>query len=196
MTTHAILPVQCWNKGKSRLSTILNADQRRALNIHLFHHVLQVTKAVLPAQTILIVSPSDEVLRRAAALGAHGLQTQAPLNTALHQAVDLCLQHQAEKLLILSIDLPQLTPADLQILLAAPTSCVNPDQQEQGTNALFLNPARNFPFSYGPGSCRKHLANAEHIGLDLQIIKRPSLSKDLDTPEDFNQLRSYLPRAL
>jgi 2-phospho-L-lactate guanylyltransferase (CobY/MobA/RfbA family) len=42
----------------------------------------------------------------------------------------------------------------------------------------------DFRFSYGPGSFRRHAAEARRLGLGWRVVRDPRLSRDVDRPED------------
>jgi 2-phospho-L-lactate guanylyltransferase len=41
-----------------------------------------------------------------------------------------------------------------------------------------------FEFSYGPGSYRRHLAEARRRGLATRVVRDPDLRIDVDAPDD------------
>jgi 2-phospho-L-lactate guanylyltransferase len=42
----------------------------------------------------------------------------------------------------------------------------------------------SFPFAYGPGSFRRHLALARRAGLAGRVVRDPELGFDVDLPSD------------
>jgi 2-phospho-L-lactate guanylyltransferase len=46
-----------------------------------------------------------------------------------------------------------------------------------------------FRFAYGPGSFRRHVAEAERLGLHVRVVRDPDLAFDVDVPDDLEQLR-------
>ena len=42
--------------------------------------------------------------------------------------------------------------------------------------------AAGFQFSYGPGSFRRHGAEARRLGLSLRVVREPTLGWDVDLP--------------
>jgi 2-phospho-L-lactate/phosphoenolpyruvate guanylyltransferase len=59
---------------------------------------------------------------------------------------------------------------------------------------LMTPPDALFP-SFGPGSCRRHLANAQAAGIHAEVVKVPSLALDIDTPDDLDVLAAASDRA-
>ena len=41
-----------------------------------------------------------------------------------------------------------------------------------------------FSFSYGAGSFGRHRAEAERLGLAVEVVERPDLAWDVDVPDD------------
>ena len=61
-----------------------------------------------------------------------------------------------------------------------------PDKNEDGTNALYVNPPVGFEFGYGDGSFARHLKQAERLGMPVRVVHAPGLKFDLDTEDDWN----------
>lgn len=201
MKVWALLPVQPWDEGKTRLSPVLNADQRAALNQKFFHHVLGVAVGVFgPAQTI-VVSRSRAVLDAARVLGAHVLPepVDGDLNGALTQAAKMAAEQGADAVLSVSCDLPFLVVEDLRAMLeklVAGGAVIAPDHAGLGTNALLLSPPGAMAYSYGEGSFQRHRSGLKAAGLDVAIVARDGLAYDVDTPSDLARLRSLQPEFL
>ncbi len=90
--------------------------------------------------------------------------------------------------LILPADLPLLNSQDLQTLIRrsepSPVVVIAPDRRRDGTNALLVCPAGLIEYAYGPGSFKRHCERATQAGVRLEICDLPSISLDLDLPED------------
>jgi 2-phospho-L-lactate guanylyltransferase (CobY/MobA/RfbA family) len=48
------------------------------------------------------------------------------------------------------------------------------------------------PSSFGPGSCERHLADAERAGVRGEVVPVPTLALDVDTAEDLDELEAAL----
>ncbi|MGC8472170.1 MAG: hypothetical protein ACP5PM_07755, partial [Acidimicrobiales bacterium] len=59
-----------------------------------------------------------------------------------------------------------------------------PDRRDDGTNVIELPTDAGFRFSYGPGSFSRHRAESLRLGLDVRVLREPSLSYDVDWPSD------------
>ena len=65
---------------------------------------------------------------------------------------------------------------------------VVPDRHGDGTNVLLVPTGAGFEFAYGPGSFAAHLAEAERLGLPVEVVHDDDLAWDIDTPEDLTVL--------
>lgn len=195
MSMWAIVPVKPLRRGKSRLSGVLNEDERTELNISLLGHTLEVLKQVKEITNILVVSRDHSALTFARDLGAKTVQEDgAPLlNTALKRATVITQIYASSSVLIVPADLPLMQPADIKALISMgsdpPVVVIAPDRHGSGTNALLLNPGGLLEYSFGPGSFYKHCEKAREVGARLEICNLPSLELDLDLPEDLEILR-------
>jgi 2-phospho-L-lactate guanylyltransferase len=67
-----------------------------------------------------------------------------------------------------------------------------PDRHGSGTNALMITPPGAFRPSFGPDSLNRHLTLAQEAGLRHSVEDVPSLSHDVDTPDDLSALSTAL----
>ncbi len=73
---------------------------------------------------------------------------------------------------------------------ARPCCVIAPDASGQATNALVLAPPDPDFFRFGPSSFAAHHDAAAARGVQFEIVRRPGLAFDLDTPEDYRTYRS------
>ncbi|MDH3772125.1 MAG: hypothetical protein OET79_14225, partial [Nitrospirota bacterium] len=59
-----------------------------------------------------------------------------------------------------------------------------PSRDERGSNAVACSPADALPLRFGDDSFLPHLHSARALGIEPQIVKRPGLALDVDTPAD------------
>ena len=83
-------------------------------------------------------------------------------------------------------DLPR--ASNLATLCERAGVVVVPDRHGDGTNVLLVPTGAGFEFAYGPGSFAAHLAEAERLGLPVEVVHDDDLSWDIDTPEDLTVL--------
>jgi 2-phospho-L-lactate guanylyltransferase len=119
------------------------------------------------------------------------------LNIALARATVIAKTYATRGVLILPVDLPLITPEDIQTMLdkvgEPPVVVVAPDRCYNGTNAMLVCPAGLIEYEYGPNSFERHCERAKAVGARLEICELPSLSLDLDNPEDLNLVEAGLP---
>lgn len=194
MTIWAIVPVKPLRLGKSRLKDVISDDDRLKLNIKLFENTLKTLVQLPEIGQVLVVSRDANVLSIARDLGAKTiLENGAPqLNIALMRATVFARQHAIRGVLILPADLPLISKDDISTLInladKPPIVVISPDRREDGTNALLISPAGLIEYDFGPGSFKRHCQRAKLAGVKLEIIKLPSLTFDLDIPEDLRML--------
>ena len=195
LTPFIIVPVKPLNEGKSRLSGVLSDAERKTLNRSFLTHTLMVVREVPGAAQTIVVSRDGDVLAEAAALGAHAVAEpgNAGLNAALAAARTEAVTLGATALLVLPVDLPLLSPADIAALIADPgaSPCVRiaPDESSGGTNALYLAPPGAIGFHFGHDSFAAHAAAARGAGLAPDIVQMADIAFDVDTPDDYARLR-------
>jgi 2-phospho-L-lactate/phosphoenolpyruvate guanylyltransferase len=190
MTLWAIIPVKPLQRGKSRLSEVLNLEERTALNRFLLSNTLEVLAKVPEIEHTLVVSRDPQALAIARDHGARTVQEQgAPqLNVALARATMVAISHSVQGVLILPADLPLLTAEDINEVVKLandpPVVVITPDRHRQGTNALLISPAGLIRYDFGLGSFERHCAYARKAKARLEICERASVALDIDLPED------------
>jgi 2-phospho-L-lactate guanylyltransferase len=102
-----------------------------------------------------------------------------------------------ERVMLVPGDTPLLNPLELDALLARSEAdgmqvVIVPDRHGSGTNALVITPPDAFRPSFGPDSLNRHVTLAQEAGLLHSVEEVPSLSHDIDTPEDLNALADAL----
>ena len=187
----AVVPVGALEGAKSRLGGTLDAEERRELAIDMLDRTV---RAALDADAIhetLVVSPDREVLTRAAAAGARTLlQRSQGLNRGIREARDDAIAGGADAIVIVPIDLPLVSSAALEQLVAPlaaiverPLVVLAPDRHGRGTNGLVVAPPDAIEFGFGGDSRGAHAACAAEVGARYVEIDGP-LSLDIDTPDD------------
>ncbi|WP_428248258.1 2-phospho-L-lactate guanylyltransferase [Ferrovibrio sp.] len=188
-----LIPCRAFTKGKSRLAPILEPAGRAGLCRCFLHDTLTRIAALVPSSDIHVVTADRDVAAMAEAAGVSALaEATDGLNKALAGAVQqLARQRQdfsRRGLLVLPTDLPRATPKALRTAIETTADILLvPDHSEQGTNLLRLGPgiAQNFQFHFGSGSFTLHQKEASRLGIAAHILREPTLSHDVDTPEDY-----------
>jgi 2-phospho-L-lactate guanylyltransferase len=185
MNCWAVIPIKHPDKAKIRLASVLSEAQRAKLADAMLRHVVGAAQAADHVQHVALLGPSRLGLPETIPLIA---DPGGGLNPALHAALARAIGENADRLIVLFADLPQLTTHEVQLLAAAPaaTIAIAPDRHGTGTNALSLPlpAAKGFTFAFGPDSFALHHAEAERLGIALEEIHSLGLARDVDVPED------------
>jgi 2-phospho-L-lactate guanylyltransferase len=186
----AIIPVKPLDEGKSRLASVLAPPERRRLNATFLERSLAVAADFPGPDATIVVSRSDEVLGLAAQRGMLGLHEEpgADLNAAVGQGRRVALARGADEILILPVDLPLVTAAEIRELVEngppEPRVIIISDRAGTGTNLLLHSPALFARYCFGPGSFRRHCRAAKEAGAAVSAGPHPTISFDIDDPED------------
>ncbi len=197
----AILPIGSIDGAKSRLGAVLDAEERRDLVTGLARATVRAAVAADGLAEVLVVTPDDEIRELALEAGARPmLQRSRGLNAGLREARAEAIAGGADAILILPIDLPDVTSeaiADIVAVLAddgPPLVVIVPDRHGRGTNALLLAPPGIIDVQFGGDSRVAHAGAAVEAGATLVELGGP-LTTDLDTPDDLLLAQASAARA-
>jgi 2-phospho-L-lactate guanylyltransferase len=199
MRTAAILPIKSFGAAKQRLSPLLGTGARQALAQAMFTDVLGSLRKVEGLDTITVVSADPAV--DAAARGNGVTVVVDPSESGQSAATLVGIRHALaagyDRVLLVPGDTPLLCPSELDSLLARGEAgelalVIVPDRHGSGTNALMISPPDAFEPSFGPDSLNRHVRQAEEAGIRHSVEDVPSLSHDVDTPDDLNALADAL----
>ena len=197
----AIIPVGTLDGAKSRLGAVLDAEERIDLTIRLARATIAAAVAAIRVDDVLVITPDDAIRAVAIELGARPLlQRDRGLNHGIETARAEAIAASAAAVLILPVDLPDVTPAAIDAVAAAldeperPLVAIVPDRHGRGTNALLVAPPDAIGTCFGGDSAIAHQAAARAAGARLVVLGGP-LALDLDTPDDLLAAESSLRRA-
>ncbi len=205
--TSAIIPVRGLHGGKSRLAAELHDDERMVLIAAMANRVIGAVTESSIAESIVIVSREADLLRNLRISGNRIRLVHQPAHSiGLNAAIDLgrrdALAREAERVLVLSADLPLLTPAAVVEFAAvderAGVSVVT-DRAGLGTNALLLRGTgtiARFSFRFGRDSRRLHRDEAARLGATYIERAISEIALDLDTPDDWAMLNGEMRQHL
>lgn len=186
----AIVPVGTLAGSKSRLGAVLDAEEREELALRLATLTIRAALEARRVDETIVVTPDDTVRDLALSLGARPIRQRAGgLNRGIDVARDEALAAGADAILILPIDLPDITPDAVDAVAAAlddprrPLVAIVADRHGRGTNALLIAPADAIEPCFGGDSHAAHVAAAEAAGALLMELGGP-LQVDVDTPDD------------
>jgi 2-phospho-L-lactate guanylyltransferase len=194
--TTAILPVKRLDTALGRLADTIKPDGRRKLAEAMFQDLLSKVRRFRTIDEALVVTSDPAVARHARWLGHSVLEREGDSGHSEDAAAGAraAMAAGAERVAMLPVDCPLLDPAEIDAHLGQSprTALIVPDRHGSGTNALVLCPPDAFAPSFGPESCRRHVAGARAAGIGFALERLDSLGLDLDTAEDMEALRDAL----
>lgn len=197
MSVWVLVPVKPLTRAKSRLATVLSAEQRTQLAEATLRHTLQVVMEVPQVTGVLVISRDGRVLSLAREMQAHTVQESgAPeLNNALMRATQVLRSWRADAVLIIPADIPLINAEDLTHIIRmgqnAASVVITPDDKHDGTNALFVRPPGLFDYAYGENSFHHHQERAREADGTVYVYESERLCLDLDTPADLETYRRH-----
>jgi len=203
-TLWAVVPVKDLHLAKQRLAAVLGPEERRALFRAMLEDVLSVLAASEGLAGTLLVTRDGEACALARGYGARVLAEAANLGhtAASSLGARALAQRGAAGMVQVPADVPLVTPADIAALLEAhgdaPAVTLAPSRDERGSNAVVCSPPDLLPLRFGADSFLPHVRRAQALGIEPEIVRRPGLALDIDTPEDLaaflaapSQTRAY-----
>lgn len=187
---YAVIPVGALDGAKSRLGEVLDAEERHDLVLRLAEATIRSAVATPGIAETLVITPDDTVRELAREAGARPIRQRSHgLNAGLREARGEAVAAGATAVLILPIDLPQVSPAAIGAVLdtladsPGPLVAIVPDRHGRGTNALLLAPPDVIDLRFGGDSRAAHVAAAGAAGARVVELDGP-MRQDLDTAED------------
>lgn len=189
-----LLPVKAFADAKARLAPALSPADREALARWTAERVVAAA-GELP---VFVACDHEAVAEWATAHGATvlwhpGVGLNAAVNNSIAELRDRGIDH----VVVAHADLPRAHA--LASVAVEGTITLVPDSRDDGTNVAALPTDAEFQFAYGPGSFRRHLAQAVAAGSRVAVRRDTLLAIDLDTPSDLTHplvqeaLPSWLP---
>jgi len=191
--TGVILPIRAFALGKARLADHLTPAMRAELGRRWADSV-----RVAAGEHLTVVVSSDDAVREWA--WSHRLETiddPGTLDAAAAAGRAALATLGCVRVVIAHADLPRARSlAGVVRDGARPVVVIVPCHRDDGTPVLSLPATIDFEFAYGPGSFRRHAAEAHRRGLGVRVVRDPDLSFDVDVPDDLLQLSADLEPAL
>ncbi|HEU5300820.1 MAG TPA: 2-phospho-L-lactate guanylyltransferase [Acidimicrobiia bacterium] len=181
-----VIPIRSFRGAKERLagrlSDVARADLARDL-------ATRVVRAAAPLP-VAVVSSAPEVRAWALEVGAEVLDDPGTgLDAAAAAGSDHLGDRGFRRAIVAHADLPDAGPlAPLAEGIGLRDLVLVPCHRDDGTNVCSIPLPRTFPFSYGPGSFRRHQMSAQELGLDVVVVRRVDLAFDIDVPDDYDLL--------
>ncbi|HXG41385.1 MAG TPA: 2-phospho-L-lactate guanylyltransferase [Dehalococcoidia bacterium] len=190
----ALVPVKALSEAKGRLAAVLTSEERRRLALAMLADVVTALLGAASIAYIAIISPDKAVLREAERLRARPLPEPPQvrgINAALSYGATELAREGADTILVVPADLPTLTPAAVEEVLASlpsPKGVAIVPSVEGGTNVLALRPPDAIPFRFGPKSFTAHRREAVARSVPTAVLRREDLTADIDSPQDLLRL--------
>ena len=191
----AIIPINEFSRSFTRLSSVLDLEQRMELAKNLSSRLIQILLAVDEVEKIVLftceknwpgeMQHSKLVLRKD--------EDKKPLKQKIDSVADWAYGSGAKKMMYLSIDLPIVEKKDITQIIDSHKHGLTLVQAKKdgGTNALIADLPRKINFQFGADSFRKHLEAAKLEKLKTNIQSAEGLSFDLDDHDDWEFLIKY-----
>ncbi|HEY4265747.1 MAG TPA: 2-phospho-L-lactate guanylyltransferase [Micropepsaceae bacterium] len=184
-------------QSKTRLAAHFSPQARAALAAALCADFFAMIAGVARANRVFVVSREPQALERARALGWETIveTEQISESHSVDAASRICAAQGVSALLRIPMDLPLVTAADIDEILAeaanAPSCVIVPSFDGTGTNALLRSPPSLFASHFGPDSFARHLEEAERCGARVKILHNAHIARDVDEWDDLRALLGH-----
>jgi 2-phospho-L-lactate guanylyltransferase len=184
-TAGVVVPLRSFALGKARLANALDDDARRAFTRTMAERVV----AAAGARPTVVVSSAPDVVAWARALKLSHIADPGSLDGAASAGREWVRAQGLGRVVVMPADLPLATPLDgIADDGDRPVAVVVPDHHVDGTPVLAIPSAAEFAYAYGPGSCARHIAEAERCGLGVRVVHDHALGFDVDDAADLAAL--------
>jgi 2-phospho-L-lactate guanylyltransferase len=195
MQTYAIVPVKRFENAKTRLSSMLDIDDRIRLSSLMLEDTLQILSVAASLTQVIIVSADKRAEAIATKYGANLLREEKDkgVNSAVALADIYCMKQTADATMVIPQDLPLLDAIDISKaceLAENESRCIVicPSLRYDGTNMLLRNPPSAIATFYDTDSYNMHVKAAIKIGVPVKRFFSKTIMYDVDSPEDALQL--------
>ena len=180
-----VVPIRAFALGKARLADRLHGAEREALARRMAEQVVGAAGA-LP---VLVVSSDDQVRVWAEERSCTTLEDPGSLDGAAGAGATWFAAAGYGRIVVAHADLPRADSFGRVIRDGGQAIVtVVPCHRDDGTPVLSLPTGTGFRFQYGPGSFRRHAAEARRLGLGVRVVRDANLAFDVDTAADLDAL--------
>jgi 2-phospho-L-lactate guanylyltransferase len=178
-----VIPVRAFALGKARLAPHLDDAARADLARRLADRVAAAA-GELPT---VVVSSAPDVRYWARARGLDVIDDPGSLDDAAAAGRAWVAARDCVRAVIAHADLPRARTL-LPVVRDGrqPIVAVVPCHRDDGTTVLSVPVDASFRFAYGPGSFRRHAAEARRVGMGFRVIRDADLAFDVDVPDDLD----------
>ena len=191
----AIIPINEFSRSFTRLSSVLDLEQRMELAKNLSGRLIQILLTVDEVEKVILFTCEKDwpVEMQHSKLVLKKDKDKKPLKQKIDSVADWAYELGAKKMMYLSIDLPIVEKKDITQIIDSHKHGLTLVQAKKdgGTNALIADLPRKINFQFGADSFRKHLEAAKLEKLKTNIQSTEGLSFDLDDHDDWEFLIKY-----
>jgi 2-phospho-L-lactate/phosphoenolpyruvate guanylyltransferase len=195
MKIFAIVPIKKFENAKTRLSPLLDTDERIHFSLLMLQDTLQTLSAVQSLSQIITVSADKRVEEIAVKYRATFLleEKERGVNSAIALADSYCIREAADATMVIPHDLPLLDSIDISKaceLAENESRCIVicPSLRYDGTNILLRKPPTIIATFYDADSYNAHVRAAAGLDIPVKRLFSKGLMQDIDTPEDASQI--------
>ena len=197
--TAIIIPIKRFNKSKTRLSPILDVNQRKELTELLILDMLEKIYNLNNSQIILVSGEKLKLNDKFNDVIIINDNNCSGVNEAIELADKYIEINEFDESLIIPIDLPLFSIKDLKKILKFSKDfkrgiCIVPSQRMDGTNLLLRKPNSIINTYYDNNSFYNHIKAATNSNNTIKIFTFERLMIDLDTMEDIITLTNIYNR--
>jgi len=180
-----VVPIRAFALGKARLAEHLDPAARAALGRHLAQRVV----AAAGTLDVAVVTSDAEVQEWASAQRLALVDDPGSLDAAADAGRGWAVSRGHRRVVVVHADLPHARSLAALVRDAGqPIVTAVPCHRDDGTPVLSVPTAREFTFAYGPGSFRRHAAEARRRGMGFRAVRDAELAFDVDVPSDLEDL--------
>jgi 2-phospho-L-lactate guanylyltransferase len=191
----AIVPVKSFERGKSRLASMLDVVKRVKLCELLLDDTLTTLHNAYAISEVVVVSSDRRAHLISDKHGARFLKEyeEGGVNKAIAIADSYCSNAGADATMVIPQDLPLLVPYDINMICESAIGydkymAICPSLRYDGSNALLRRPSMLIETYYDNNSFDMHVKAAKEIGASIKIILSRRIMTDLDTVKDAENL--------
>ena len=194
----AIVPVKNFERGKSRLTSLLTVKERIKLSELFLDNTLNtLTKTPVISQSVIISSDkrAEEIVKKYDAIFL-GEKKDKGVNAAVALADTHISEYAVDASIVIPQDLPLLLPEDIECICTAAEKnerclVICPSLRFDGSNALLRRPPLLLKTNYDNDSYNIHIKNAKASNASVMIIQIKRIMLDIDTIEDIIKLTEF-----
>jgi 2-phospho-L-lactate guanylyltransferase len=194
MKIAAVIPMKSLHSAKSRLSTILTAQQRKNLAMYLLDATIKELKKSNFISEIIIVS-NDKAVKNYSCLNNLKFMRDSDegVNKAVILADNYCIDNGINANIVIPPDLPFISAKEIDEICTISNKyhkciIICPSKRFDGTNILFRKPPDVIKTHYDDNSYMNHLKEADKFKIPIETLDIVKLRFDLDTKEDLLEL--------